>query len=72
MRQIHDLDFLLKNPDYSQLVCRVKADEKFNWLNFSMEDEKKVALFNLGAQKALEFLQGFDWEAYKKLRASQT
>jgi len=69
MRQIHDLDFLLKNPDYRLLICRIKADEKFNWLNFFMEDEKKVALFNLGAQKAYEFLEGFDWEKYKKVRA---
>ena len=70
MRQIHDLDFLLKNPDYSQLICRIKADEKFNWLNFFMEDKKKVDLFNLGAEKAIEFLEDFDWEGYKELRAS--
>jgi NTE family protein len=68
MRQIHDLDFLLKNPDYSQLICRIKADEKFNWLNFFMEDKEKVALFNLGAQKAIEFLEEFNWESYKNFR----
>ncbi len=68
MRQIHELDFLLKNPDYRLLICRIKADEKFNWLNFFMKDEEQVALFNLGAQKAIEFLEGFEWEKYKELR----
>jgi NTE family protein len=68
MRQINDLDFLLKNPDYRQLICRIKADEEFNWLNFFMDDSRKVALFNLGAEKAIEFLEGFNWEDYKKLR----
>ena len=70
MRQIHDLDFLLKNPDFRQLICRIKADEKFNWLDFFMDDKKKVALFNMGAQKALEFLETFDWQNYKDFRAT--
>jgi len=68
MRQIHDLDFLLKNPDYRQLICRIKADEKFNWLNFFMKDEEQISLFNLGAEKAIEFLEGFEWDKYKELR----
>ncbi|MDX1544995.1 MAG: patatin-like phospholipase family protein, partial [Christiangramia sp.] len=32
MRQIHDYDFILKNPDYKKLICKIDADEKFNWL----------------------------------------
>ncbi len=69
MRQIHDYDFLLKNPDYSKLICRIDADEKFNWLDFNMSDTTQIALFVLGAKKAIEFLEGFDWEAYKNLRS---
>ncbi|MDC9721869.1 MAG: patatin-like phospholipase family protein [Urechidicola sp.] len=69
MRQIHDYDFLLKNPDYSRLICRIDADEEFNWLDFNMTSEKQVKLFLLGAEKAIKFLEGFDWEAYKILRA---
>ena len=68
MRQINDLDFLLKNPDYRQLICRIRADQDFNWLNFFMEDKEKVDLFNLGAQKAIEFLEGYSWEKYKVVR----
>lgn len=69
MRQIHDYDFLLKNPDYSKLICRIDADEKYNWLDFNMSDETQIELFVLGATKAIEFLQGFNWEAYKVLRS---
>ena len=70
MRQIHDYDFLLKNPDYSKLICRIDADQQFNWLDFNMTPTDQVDLFNLGAQKAIEFLEGFDWEAYKTIRKS--
>lgn len=69
MRQIHDYDFLLKNPDYSKLICRIDADEKFNWLDFNMSDSTQVELFVLGATKAIKFLEEFDWVAYKELRA---
>lgn len=68
MRQIHDYDFILKNPDYEKLICRIDADEEYNWLNFGMKEKRQQDLFNLGAEKALEFLREFDWEAYKKIR----
>ena len=69
MRQIYDYDFLLKHPDYSQLICRIDADQDFNWLDFDMDDGKKISLFNHGMRKAVEFLEKFEWEGYKKLRA---
>lgn len=68
MRQIHDYDFLLKNPDYRHLICRIDADEKFNWLNFGMSEERQQELFLLGAKKGLEFLKDFNWKEYKKVR----
>lgn len=68
MRQIYDYDFLLKNPDYSKLICRIDADAKFNWLNFNMTKNEQIELFTLGAKKAVEFLEKFDWEGYKSLR----
>lgn len=71
MRQIHDYDFLLKNPDFSKLICRIDADEKFNWLDFNMTPQQQVELFNLGAKKALTFIQDFDWEAYKEIRRNK-
>jgi hypothetical protein len=33
-----------------------------------MSDEQKKKLFLLGAQKALAFLNSFDWEKYKTSR----
>lgn len=68
MRQIFDYDFLLKNPDYKHLICRIDASEQFNWLDFNMSEEDQIKLFNLGAEKAVEFLNTFDWKAYKKVR----
>lgn len=70
MRQIHDLDFLLRNEDYSHLICRLDVDQKFHWLNFNMTDEEKRSLFQYGAEGALKFLKSFDWEAYKEVRRS--
>ncbi|MGJ3234372.1 patatin-like phospholipase family protein [Marivirga sp.] len=71
MRQIHDYDFLLKNPDYKKLICRIDADQDFNWLDFNMTEEDKIKLFERGATKAIEFLETFDWEDYKKQRAKE-
>ena len=68
MRQIHDLDFLLRNEDYSHLICRLDVDQKFHWLNFNMTDEEKRALFQYGAVGALKFLRSFDWKGYKEIR----
>ncbi len=68
MRQIFDLDFILKHPDYQYIICGIDADSTYNWLDFNMDDDKKIDLFLLGAKKALEFLQKFDWEGYKLIR----
>ncbi len=68
MRQIYDYDFLLKHPDYKRLICQVDADGQFNWLDFNMPEKEKIALFNLGARKAVDFLKQFNWEDYKGIR----
>jgi len=68
MRQIYDYETLLKHPDYKKLICRIDADEQFNWLDFNEAKKDQVKLFNLGAQKALDFLLQFDWEGYKVIR----
>lgn len=70
MRQLHDYDFLLKNPDYNSLICHIEADNEFNWLDFNMPLNRQTELFNLGAERAFRFLEKFDWERYKRLRAS--
>jgi len=70
MRQIHDYDFLMRNPDYRALICRIDADKDFNWLDFEMPQQDRIKLFIQGALKAIEFLECFDWEKYKETRAS--
>jgi NTE family protein len=72
MRQIYDYDFILRNPDYKQLICRIDADKDFNWLDFDMKKEDRIRLFVLGAQKAVEFLENFNWQQYKDGRTYKT
>lgn len=62
-----DYDFITRNPDYKNLVAYIDTGEH-GWLDFDMQDEAKVDLFFRGASKAAEFLRGFDWEAYKRIR----
>ncbi|KAK9823123.1 hypothetical protein WJX72_000428 [[Myrmecia] bisecta] len=66
-RQILDRDFLLKNPDYRQLITTIDASG-FDWLDFDLSETRKVELFAQGAKAAAEFLVSFDWEKYKKTR----
>ncbi len=68
MRHISDYDFLLQNPDYSQLICKLDTDKKFNWLDFNMTDENKMKLFEIGAKGAMDFLETFNWNNYKEIR----
>ncbi len=68
MRQIHDYDFLRRNPDYSQLICHINADKDFNWLDFEISRDEQVKMFLLGARQAVKFLESFDWENYKETR----
>ncbi|WP_262901606.1 patatin-like phospholipase family protein [Salegentibacter tibetensis] len=68
MRQISDYEFILKNPDYKKLICKIDADAEFNWLNFGMNPKRQKELFTLGAKKGLEFLKTFDWKGYKEIR----
>ena len=67
-RHTLDYDFIMQNPDYKHLVAMINTGEH-NWLNFSMPEEDKLDLFQRGAAKAAEFLQGFDWANYRRIRA---
>jgi NTE family protein len=68
MRQIHDYDFLKRNPDFSQLICHVNADKDFNWLDFEISRQEQVKMFLHGAREAIKFLDDFNWEKYKETR----
>ena len=67
-RHCLDDNFIVQNPDYSKLVTTIPTGEH-HWLNFSMSDRDKLDLFLRGARAAIGFLEGFDWEDYKKMRA---
>lgn len=69
MRQIHDYDFLKRNPDYRRLICHINADKEFNWLDFEISRQEQVRMFVYGAAEAIKFLETFDWEGYKDIRA---
>lgn len=62
-----DYDFIIRNPDYRGLVTSIST-QGFNWLDFAMPDEDKLALFTRGAEAACSFLRLFDWAKYKELR----
>ncbi|CAN5879629.1 patatin-like phospholipase family protein [soil metagenome] len=66
-RQVHDFDFIARNPDYKHLVHCLDTDG-FNWIDFSMPDEEKIRLFEVGVRGAANFLRKFDWGKYKELR----
>lgn len=81
IRFYYDRDFLLKNQLYEKTIGHVDV-EKFNWLNFFLKDEDKVALFKQGAEAAKTFFLGgeiwidgkpgkfeaYNWESYKTER----
>jgi len=70
IRHLHDYDFILRNPDYKQLLEKIDIGNH-NWLNFAMPDEDKMDLFVRGAKAAALFLRKFDWKNYKAMRQKQ-
>ena len=64
VRNLRDHEFLIKNPEYRELIEHIDVDE-FNWLDFALTDETKLALFERGAQAAARFLRRFRWRKYK-------
>jgi len=67
IRHLHDYDFILKNPDYKNLIKHINIGHH-NWLNFALTDTDKKDLFVRGARAANEFLRNFEWENYKEVR----
>lgn len=66
-RHCADYDFLIKNPDYRKLMGYINTGPH-NWLNFFIADKDKIDLFVRGVETASQFLQTFNWTAYKALR----
>jgi NTE family protein len=66
-RHTLDFDFIIQNPDYQHLVTMIDTGPH-NWLNFALSDADKVDLLARGAKAAADFLCGFEWANYKKIR----
>jgi len=69
IRHLHDYDFILRNPDYKELVQNIDIGPH-DWLNFGITDEAKKDLFYRGAVAAEKFLRKFDWLKYKQIRST--
>ncbi len=67
IRHYADYDFLYNNQDYNKLITYINT-ASHNWLNFSMQEAEKLSLFRKGVLAAEQFLNGFDWEDYKRIR----
>jgi len=70
MRHYADYDFIFKNPLYRHLITHIPTED-YHWLDFEMSPEDKLGLFREGVVAAYQFLEGFDWDQYKKLRAAE-
>lgn len=68
-RHCADYDFILRNPDYRNLLAFINTGDH-NWLNFFMDDTAKVDLFARGVNTAVGFLMEFNWDSYKKIRSN--
>src|SRR5690606_9988124 len=65
IRFYYDKDFLIKNKVYEKGIGKVPLSE-YNWLNFFLSDQDKIAMFVKGAQAATKFLvEDYNWADYK-------
>ncbi len=67
IRYYYDKDFLIKNNVFKKGIGKIRLSE-FNWLNFFISEEEKLAMFIRGAQAASDFLMNFDWVKYQEER----
>lgn len=66
-RSALDDEFIDHHPDFSRVVSYIDTG-KIGWLDFDMSKAHKLNLFARGARTAAEFLEGFDWLDYKRVR----
>ena len=74
LRSFYDIEFQKDNSEVSMLIGYIDTrdpdydNKEINWLQFDLSDRAKKVLFMNGVKAAIEFLKGFDWEAYKSKR----
>ena len=57
LRFHYDKEFLIKHADFKKTIGEIDV-RGFNWLNFNLSDEEKIALFRQGANAAADFFLG--------------
>ena len=65
-----DYDFIYKNQMYRHLITYINTD-RYNWLDFNMDEAKMLGLFREGVFAAHKFLDTFDWAQHKKQRTAE-
>ncbi len=64
VRNLRDHEFLIKNPEYRELIEYINVDG-YDWMDFDISEEKKLGLFEQGARSAARMLRRFQWRKYK-------
>ncbi len=67
LRSNTDKDFINRNKAFDAAVKEVNMSEH-SWLNFFMDDDEKQKIFAKGAEAAVSFITGFNWQQYKQER----
>ncbi len=69
-RNFYDNDFMHKNDEIKMRTVTVNT-KGYNWLNFWISEQEKINLFKEGAKAAIEQLEKFNWEEYKRMRKNE-
>ncbi|MBU3024870.1 patatin-like phospholipase family protein [Zobellia galactanivorans] len=69
-RNFYDYEFIFSNDEIKQRVVTVDT-EKFNWLNFWMDDPTKTELFLAGVDAAIAQIDKFQWHEYAPKRTPE-
>ena len=70
IRFYYDKDFLKRNTLYEKAIAHIDV-ENINWLNFGMDEETKIKLFNRGAEAAKAFFLGGSYWVDGKMKDSK-
>jgi NTE family protein len=67
-REINDLEFIRRNHEYDQLICKINFPKNISCFEFDLNENQKIELFLSGARAAVKFLEKFNWNVYKDTR----
>ncbi len=62
----------LKHPEYQYLITQLDEANGINENGLHLTEDERLKAFLSGANRAIEFLNNFDWKVYKKFRTLDT